>query len=145
MKPTAASVADTAVSCSSLRVRRRLRTKKNIQRQIVAAAKPTMRNTPATAPLLLKNWEPECELSSGLSVGFAMTCVTVVAPPSLFVEMKVDVISGGAVVAVCPRLLVVVIKTVLWKVVVAVSTRREDGEFDVGAAEESEGELEEVF
>ena len=28
---------------------------------------------------------------------------------------------------------------------VAVSTRREDGEFDVGAAEESEGEREEVF
>lgn len=42
-----------------------------------------------------------------------MISVTVVAPPSLFVEMKVDVISGGAVVAVCPRLLVVVMKTVL--------------------------------
>lgn len=101
-----------------------------------------MRKTPATAPLLWKNLcktgvrrtnvrlqfnrsetqkKTDCDplLVSllGLRVGLAIISVTVVAEPSLRVDVKVDVIWAGAVVIVDPRLFVVVSETVLWKVV----------------------------
>jgi len=80
--------------------------KKNIHKQMVAAARPTIRKTPATAPLLWKNWVVLAR-SSALSVGFAITSVKVAMPPLLKVEVKVEVISRGANDVTCPRLLVV--------------------------------------
>jgi len=47
----------------------------------------------------------------------ATTSVKVTKPPLLKVEVKVEVISGGAVEVVCPKLLVVWMKTVLENVV----------------------------
>jgi hypothetical protein len=95
--------------------------KKNIHKQIVAAASPTIKKTAATAPLLCKNWEPELESLLGLNVGFATISVKVTRPPLLMVDVNVDVISGGAVEVVCPRLLVVWMKTVLESVVAGLS------------------------
>jgi len=69
-----------------------LRRKKNIHKQIVAAARPTIKKTPTTAPLLLKNWVEELARSLALNVGFATTSVKVTTPPLLKVEVKVEVI-----------------------------------------------------
>lgn len=78
MNPAAASVDATVVSCSILLVLRRLLMKKNRNKRIDAAANPTMRNTPATAPLLRKNCDvARSEVPSPLKgVGFATTIVT---------------------------------------------------------------------
>lgn len=91
LNPAAARVADTAVSCSSRRVRRRRRIKKMSQSMIAAAARPTTVNTPATAPVFLKN-VLVFELSSGKSEGgFLPTWVTVTTPPLPFVLAMVVV------------------------------------------------------
>ena len=53
----------------------------------------------------------------GLNVGFAVISVKVTRPPLLKLDVNVEVISGGANEVVCPRLLVVWMKTVLENVV----------------------------
>lgn len=67
-----------------------------------AAAKPTTRKTPTTAPMFLKNAEPDGVPSLGARVGFAAATVIVVAAPALFVEVVTSVIIEGAVVVGCP-------------------------------------------
>ena len=57
LKPAAARVEATAVSYSMRRVLLLRLMKKKRKRTIEAAARPTMRNTPATAPLFRKNLE----------------------------------------------------------------------------------------
>lgn len=47
-----------------------------------------------------------------MRVGFAMISVTVTRPPSVPVEVKVEVIAGGAVEEGEPRLSVVLTKTI---------------------------------
>jgi hypothetical protein len=82
--------------------------KKNIHKQMVAAARPTIKKTPVTAPVLWKNWEVLPELSWARSVGgFAITSVKVWMSPLLKVEVYVDVTWRGANEVTCPRLLVV--------------------------------------
>jgi len=63
------------------------------------------------------HWELELEPLLGLNVGFATTSVKVTTPPLLKVEVNVEVICAGANEVVCPRLLVVWMKTVLENVV----------------------------
>jgi hypothetical protein len=63
--------------------------------------------------------EPFPEEFSALNVGFKPTCVTVIRPPSLPVEVNNDVIAEGAVVAICPLVLVVVMITGLLNVVLS--------------------------
>ena len=67
--------------------------------------------------LMGTHWEVELESSLGLNVGFATTSVKVTIPPLLNVDVNVEVISGGANEVVCPKLLVVWMKTVLENVV----------------------------
>lgn len=67
-----------------------------------AAAKPTTRKTPTTAPVFLKNAEPDDVPLSGARVGFAAATVIVVAAPALFVEVVTSVIIEGAIVVDCP-------------------------------------------
>jgi hypothetical protein len=81
---------------------------KNIQRQMAATAKPTSTKTPATAPVFLKNVEPEDPSLLGLKVGFATTDVWVIKAPSLAVEVSTCVTTAGAIVVLSPWLLVVV-------------------------------------
>ena len=97
-------------------------------------ARLTSANTPATAPVFLKNLY--CDAIGmetrrvdqnlthvlrpvpllGLKVGFAKMEVCVSTDPSLAVEVITWVTIGGAVVVVSPWLLVVVMKTVVTKV-----------------------------
>lgn len=76
--------------------------KKKIQSTMDAAANPTTRKTPTTAPVFLKNAEPDDVPLSGARVGFANATVIVVAAPALFVEMVTSVTIEGAVVVGCP-------------------------------------------
>jgi hypothetical protein len=80
LNSAAANEADIAVSRSSCCVRLRRRRAKNIQKQIVTAAKAMTTKTPATARVFLKNAEFE-EWLSGFRVGFEMTVVIVITPP----------------------------------------------------------------
>jgi len=85
-----------------------------------AAARPAIRNTPATAPLFEKNFDaPVWTDSSGLSVGLATTKVEVEISPPAPVTTVVLVNTGGAVVVTCPSLSVVVKDTVEGTVVCA--------------------------
>lgn len=72
--------------------------KNKIQSTMDAAAKPTTRKTPTTAPVFLKNAEPDDVPLSGARVGFAAATVIVVAAPALFVEVVTSVIIEGAIV-----------------------------------------------
>lgn len=67
-----------------------------------ATAKPITRKTPTTAPVFLKNAEPDDVPLLGARVGFAAATVIVVAYPALFVEVVTSVIIEGAVVVGCP-------------------------------------------
>ena len=87
-----------------------------IQIQTDAAARPTIRNTPATAPLFLKNLISKVSFNlfpykrethaesppplSELSVGFTTIWVIVDTSPAEFVDVKVDVNSEGALVVI---------------------------------------------
>lgn len=103
------------MSCSIRRLRRRRRRPNRIQSSIAAAARPTRTKTPATAPVFLKNDEPPLPGPSEPKVGLSLISVEVTGTP-LLVNVVTEVIVIGALVVVCPRLSVVVTKTVLRKV-----------------------------
>lgn len=67
-----------------------------------AAAKPTTRKTPTTAPVFPKNEELDDVPLLGARVGFATATVIVVAAPALFVEVVTSVTMEGAVVVCWP-------------------------------------------
>lgn len=143
LKPAAAKEAETAVSRSSFSVRLRRRTANNIQRQIAATAKPTSTNTPATAPVFLKNVVPPEDPLLGLNVGFAKMDVCVTKDPSLPVEVNICVTIAGAIVMVSFWLLVVVMKSVVFRVALGrVNTLLSELGLLVGLADVLEGVFE---
>jgi hypothetical protein len=96
----------------------RRRIAKTIHRKIAAAAKPTTRNTPTTAPVLSKKEEPDEPLSLEPNVGLTANWVVVEGSPFGRVVTETIVITDGVTVIVCPSVLTVVWTTSVGSVAV---------------------------